>query len=199
MERFKTVESFIEKHEHWQQELILLRETALSLNLTEAIKWGFPVYMLNGKNVIGLGAFKSYVGIWFFQGGLLNDPDAKLTNAQEGKTKAMRQWRFSSLAEIKVDLKVIEEYIKEAIANEEAGKSIAPAKGQPLIIPMELVEALSSAGLNDEYKQLSLSKKRDFAEYISTAKKPETKMRRMEKIIPMIRDGIGLNDKYSKP
>ncbi|MBK7633096.1 MAG: hypothetical protein IPJ13_01585 [Saprospiraceae bacterium] len=46
--------------------------------------------------MVGLAAFKSYTGIWFFQGGLLDDKQQFLMNAQEGKTKAMRQWRFFS-------------------------------------------------------------------------------------------------------
>ena len=83
MERYTSVEDFITKNQHWQSELILLRETALSLELEEGLKWGFPVYMVNGRNVIGLGAFKSYVGVWFFHGALLHDKGKKLMNAQE--------------------------------------------------------------------------------------------------------------------
>ena len=198
MERFKTVEAFIDKNQHWKKELLLLRETALSLNLEEGLKWGFPVYMIGGKNVIGLGAFKSYVGIWFFQGGLLQDKSKKLVNAQEGKTKAMRQWRFTSFDEIRNDLGIIGGYIKEAVENEKAGKSIAPQKGKPLEIPEELIVALKREGLEGTFESLTLSKKRDYSEYITGAKKQETKERRLEKILPMIKGGIGLNDKYIK-
>ncbi len=198
MERYTSVEDFITKNQHWQSELILLRETALSLELEEGLKWGFPVYMVNGKNVIGLGAFKSYVGVWFFHGALLHDKGKKLMNAQEGKTQAMRQWRFSSMDEIKDDLPLVETYIKEAIANQKAGKSISPSKGKPVVIPDELTNALKGNDLEAVFSGLSLSKRRDYAEYISEAKKEETKIRRLEKILPMIQDGVGLNDKYSK-
>ena len=61
----------------------------METELLETIKWGVPVYTLNDKNVLGMGAFKSYVGIWFFQGAFLDDPQKKLINAQEGKTKAL--------------------------------------------------------------------------------------------------------------
>ena len=77
-------------------------------------------------------------------------------------------------------------------------KSISPSKGKPVVIPDELINALKGNDLEAVFSGLSLSKRRDYAEYISEAKKEETKIRRLEKILPMIQDGVGLNDKYSK-
>ena len=54
--------------------------------------------------MIGIGACKSYSGIWFFNGVFLKDKQKKLINAQEGVTKALRQWRFSSVDEIEPEL-----------------------------------------------------------------------------------------------
>ena len=198
MARDQSVTAFITRNSHWQSELTLLREIALSHELKETIKWGAPAYTLQGKNVIGLGAFKSYVGIWFFQGGLLADKDHKLVNAQEGKTRAMRQWRFSSLKEIKSEAKIIDQYLDEAINNVKTGRQIAPSRRKPLNVPEDLNNALKSNNLVKDFGSLSLSKQRDYTEYIETAKKPETRHRRLDKIVPMIREGIGLNDQYSK-
>ena len=178
-----------------------LRGILLSFPFTETLKWNFPVYMINGKNVIGLGAFKAYAGIWFFQGSFLKDVKAKLVNAQEGKTQGMRQWRFTSLAEIKKDEKVIRSYIQEAIDNHKAGKKITPKPklNKPLIIPPELQKAFDSdLSLKDSFEAHSLTNKRDFAEYIATAKRETTKQSRLVKITPMIQSGEGLNDKYKK-
>ena len=47
-------------------------------------------------------------------------------------------------------------------------------------------------------KFITLSQKREYAEYIIEAKKRETKIKRIVKIIPMIVEGKGLNDKYRK-
>ena len=66
----------------------------LSSEMEETVKWGMPVYMVDGEIVTGLGSFKSYAGIWFYQGALLKDKHKKLINAQENKTNAMRQMRF---------------------------------------------------------------------------------------------------------
>ena len=99
-----TVESFIEKHSNWNTELNTLREILQKTDLEESIKWGSPVYSFETKNVVGLGAFKSYVGIWLFQGVFLSDQKGVLENAQEGKTKALRQWRFHNVNEIDSNL-----------------------------------------------------------------------------------------------
>ena len=100
MKMFKTIDEFMENQGEHKKALIRLREIILSTGLIETIKWGSPVYTLNGKNIAGIGAFKSYFGIWFFQGALLQDLQKNLVNAQEGKTKALRQWRFKSIQEL---------------------------------------------------------------------------------------------------
>ena len=119
-------------------------------------------------------------------------------NAQEGKTKAMRQWRFSSLQEIQDKANMIKAYVKETVENHDAGKEILPESRKDLVIPPELEEILQRPGLIEAFEELTLGKRRDYAEYIETAKKAETKAARLEKIAPMILAGIGLNDKYKK-
>lgn len=197
MKRFKTVDDYIANNSQWQNALIKLRDILLSTELEETVKWGSPVYTINGKNVAGLGAFKSYVGIWFFQGAFLKDEKKKLINAQEGKTKGLRQWRFDNIDEIDQDL--IKAYVFEAIENQKKGKEIKPSKGKALVIPAELESVLNqNKALQIQFNELSLFCRREYAEYISEAKREATKFRRLEKIIPMIMERVGLNDKYKK-
>jgi uncharacterized protein YdeI (YjbR/CyaY-like superfamily) len=193
----KTVEEYLENHSQQQSTLEVLRDILLKTELEETIKWGAPVYTLAGKHVIGLGAFKSYVGLCFFQGVFLQDQAKVLVNAQEGKTKALRQWRFESSHDL--DKGLIKEYIAEAIQNQQEGKELLPDKTKPLVIPPELQEALhTNSSLAGAFEQLNLTKKREFAEYIAEAKRPATKVKRLAKISPMILEGVGLNDKYKK-
>ena len=103
MQSSKTVEEFVARQDQWKEVLIHLRELLLGTELLETIKWSIPVYTINEKNVVGLSAFKSYAGLWFFQGSFLSDPTKILINAQDGKTKGMRQLRFSSIEEIDDD------------------------------------------------------------------------------------------------
>lgn len=194
-----TINSYIEESQKWHDELLLLLSIIETSPLKGTIKWSMPVFTMNNKNLLGMYATKNYVGLWFYQGALLKDKAQKLVNAQAGKTKAMRQWRFTSNKEIRDNKDLIKAYIDEAIANHMAGKVIMEDRGKPVILPPELGSRLQqNSSLMLKFKALSNGKQRDFAEYIANAQKNETKVKRMEKIIPMIENGVGLNDKYKK-
>ncbi len=191
------VNQYIEKHSNFTAVLNTIRKVILSTELVETIKWSMPTYTLQGKNVVGIGSFKSHCGIWFFQGGLLKDELKALTNAQEGKTQAMRQWRFTK--DSILDEKQLLFYIQEAISNEKKGLRIKPAKysKKPLNIADELKSLLENdKNLAEAYAMFSLAKRKEFSDYIASAKRDATKTSRLEKITPMILDHIGLNDKY---
>lgn len=195
MKSFKTVDDYIENARRWKDELAQLRKILLDTGLSEEVKWGGPIYTYKGKNIAGIAGFKSYFGLWFHQGALLKDHRKKLINAQEGVTKALRQWRFSSAKEI--DAKTIKAYVKEAIRNAEAGEEIKPVKKKEAIVSKELNKALKiNPKALKQFQQFTDAKKREYAEYIEEAAMLETKQRRLEKIIPMIIQGKGLNDKY---
>ena len=199
MKRASSVDEYISLGEPWQESLILLRQLLQSTSLKEDVKWGMPVYTLNNKNVAGFSAFKSWTGIWFFQGVFLKDPEKVLINAQEGTTKGLRQWRFTSSAEIREKRQSILAYLEEAIQNQEAGKEIKPDRNKPLEIPEELAQAMqSNPALKESFEALTLSRRRDYADHVGSAKREETRRQRLQKIIPMILEGIGLNDKYQK-
>ena len=191
-----SVDHYIEKNTQWSKELSFLREIALSLELEETIKWGAPVYTHNKKNILGIAAFKSYFGLWFFQGATLNDTHQLLINAQEGKTAALRQIRFKSIQD--VNPKIIKAYIEEAIQNQIAGKIIKPTrkKASTLKTPEILAQTLKENKLEDAFNRFTTAKKNEFINFVSEAKQHTTKLRRIDKIIPMIKDGISLNDKY---
>ena len=141
MRRHKTVDDFLDNAEYWPPELARLRKILQSTGLEETVKWGSPVYTHAGKNIVGIGGFKSYFGLWFFQGALLPDPKKVLLNAQQGKTKALRQWRMTSATEIKAT--TIKSYVKQAIALVDAGREIKPDMAKPIQLPLELKTALA--------------------------------------------------------
>lgn len=197
MKRYRTVQAYLDSLDQWAEEVNRLREIVLSSGIEETVKWGMPVYTANGKNVVGLSAMKSYVGLWFYQGALLKDPDGVLINAQEGVTKALRQWRFNSKKDIKS--RQIKKYLLEAIALAEQGKEIKPDRNKPITIPPELKQALAAnKPAKASFEKMSKSCRREYAEYISGAKREDTKLRRLEKIMPMIVKSVGMNDKYRK-
>lgn len=169
---------------------------ALRTSFKETLKWGSPVYTIDGKNVLGIMGFKSYFGIWFFNGVFLTDPKKVLENAQEGKTKAMRHWKFTS-AEAIIDKSSVLSYMQEAIENQKKGLALKPVKKKSVPVPEILKEALNEeVALKIEFNALSPGKKRAYCEYIAEAKQVKTKISRLEKIRPKIIDGAGLYDKY---
>ncbi|MCG1036572.1 YdeI/OmpD-associated family protein [Polaribacter sargassicola] len=190
------VSEYINLNKKWSEELKTLRSVMLQLPLEEDIKWGIPAYVYKGKNILGLSAFKNYCGIWFHQGVFLKDKSNILINAQKDKTKGLRQMRFGCLDEINVDL--VKSYVLEAIENSELGKEIKPQKNtKPIILPLELKEEFSkNTKLKILFDEFTLSKQREFCNFILEAKRETTKQKRLQKIIPMILNNIGLNDKY---
>ena len=193
MQRAKSVEHYIESHPEWDAALVKLRKAILDCGLEETIKWGTPCYTAGGKNVVGIGAFKGYVGLWFHQGALLKDPDGVLINAQEGKTKALRQWRFQAAREIKVGR--VKAYVREALANQEAGKAVRPSAGPMPAMPPEL-EAVLDRRHQKAFAALTPGRQREYCEYVASAKRESTRVSRAEKVLPMIAEGVGLNDRY---
>lgn len=191
----QTVDGYIQSHPEWQEGLQILRQILKSTKLEETIKWGAPVYTLADKNVVGIGAFKSYLGLWFYQGVFLDDPNHLLVNAQEEKTKALRQMRFRSVEEL--NAAVVLEYIQQAIRNQEQGKELKAERDKELVLPDEFKEKLSSdSALAKAFDALTPGKQREYADYIAEAKRTETRSSRLQKIDSMIRQGVGLNDRY---
>lgn len=183
-----------DKVNQWEEELLFLKSIIDKTELVETIKWGGPIYVYNKKNVIGIGGFKNYFAIWFLNGVFLKDEKKRLINAQEDKTKSMRQWRFTSKDE--VNEKEVLEYIQEAIENEKQGKVIKPSKKEAIISELLENEMTQNPALKEAFAKFSPYKQYEFLEYIETAKQEKTKLSRIEKVIPMILENVGLNDKY---
>ena len=182
------------KTNQWENELELLHAIIRKTLLIETTKWGGPVYTYKSKNVLGIGGFKSYFGIWFFNGVFLKDEKKILINANEENTKSLRQMRFNSVKEI--DEKLILAYIKEAIEIEEKGLVIPKEKKETIIPELLQKELDRNLELSSKFNSFSPYKQREFIEYITSAKQEKTQMTRLEKVITMILEGRGLNNKY---
>ena len=181
--------------EKWASEISLIKTIIQKAGLEVAIKWGAEVYSYQGKNLISYAAFKNYVALWFYNGVFMEDKYKVLINAQEGKTKALRQWRFESAEQI--DEAKILEYITEAKKNIAEGKVWKAEKIQMPQMPAILLQEFeNNKDLSSHFSKLSPYKQKEYIEYLETAKREETRLQRLQKIIPMIMQCKGLNDKY---
>jgi len=194
--KISTVAEYIEYSNSWNDELRVLAQLINCSELSETLKWGAPCYCLNGKNVVGLMSFSSYFGLWFHRGSQINDHAKVLINAQKGKTKFLRQWRMTNSGDINADL--ITDYINQSIAIEKAGP-LKQAKRNPVtfVIPPELEKIFQEQpDIKRAFAILTPGRQKEYALYINDAKRSETRVRRVEKITPMILNGVGLNDHY---
>ena len=138
------VATYIANQSKWSRALGKLRKLLNQTELEESIRWGKPSYLHDGKILVTFSGFKEHFALWFHQGALLKDPLKKLVSGTEGVTRAQRQWRFTSEAEIhsaKIAL-----YLKETIANHRAGKKVVAQKPIKKVtaIPLELKKALQA-------------------------------------------------------
>lgn len=186
MSSSEKLEVFFAREHPFKGGIGILREIAHKTELQETLKWGAPVYTVDGKNVLGIMAFKNHFGIWFFNGVFLSDPKNVLQNAQKGKTKALRHWKFTSLEEI--DKATVLAYMKEAIENQKKGREIKPErKVKKVAMPDLMKDALKeNKKLKVAFDALTPFKKREYCEYLTEAKMQKTKVARLDKIIPLI-------------
>lgn len=179
---------------NWEEELALLTAILQKTDLEATVKWGIPVFTYQGRNVVGVAGFKSHFTLWFYNGVFLKDDAKVLTNAQEGVTKALRQWRFTARDQINEPM--ILAYVEEAITNEKQGRVWKPEPKGKLPIPPQLEDALKHDALRQSFESLTPYKQNEYVEYVAEAKQETTKLLRVEKIKHLILQGIGLHDKY---
>lgn len=195
MEKTEKLHAYYDAEHPFRDGIAQLRELALQSGAQEDFKWSIPVYTHQGKNVFGISKFKHHFGVWFFNGVFLKDPKSVLENAQKGKTKGMRHWKFHSVDDI--DEKGVLAYMLEALANQEKGLEVKAEKTKKVYIPALLQAELDkNSTLKNSFTSLTPYKQKEFCEYISEAKQEKTQLRRLEKILPMIEKGVGLNDGY---
>jgi len=138
----------------WKDCARIMQRIVQKTTLTKEFKWGSDVYTYQSKNCIGWRGFKDFFSLWFYNGVFLADKYKVLINANEGNTKSLRQWRFTSAKEM--DEQKILEYVNESIQTIADGKVLKAVKDQaPLIIDGLLQECLSKdTFLNDAFSKL---------------------------------------------
>ena len=187
------VDQFLRKAKKWREESEKLRMILLDFPLTEEFKWGEPCYTVQGKNVVLIGGFKDYCSLLFFKGALLGDPHRILVTP--GKLQSGRQIRFTGLQEIVAMEPVLKTYIQEAIEAEKAGLKVKLKKHSDYAIPEELQKKFDEIpALKTAFEALTPGRQRAYMFHISKPKQSKTRELTVEKCIPQILAGKGLND-----
>src|SRR5215471_12764222 len=188
------VDAFLREAEQWQEEFTKLRKIVLDCGLTEELRWGKPCYSFEGANIVLIHGFKEYCALLFFKGALLKDGKGILVQQTEN-VQAARQARFTSVGEIVKLAPVLKGYIEEAIAVEKAGLKVRYKKTSEFAMPEEFRSRLAgSAALKAAFDGLTPGRQRGYLLYFSSAKQSKTREARVEKCVPQILKGKGLDD-----
>ncbi|TCN12420.1 uncharacterized protein YdeI (YjbR/CyaY-like superfamily) [Bacillus sp. BK006] len=188
------VDEFLTKAKKWKEEYETLRKIVLDCELTEDFKWMNPCYTFEKKNIVLMHGFKEYCALLFPKGSLLQDSHGILIQQTEN-VQGARQIRFTNVQEIAEKEAVLKAYIYEAIEVEKAGLKVKAKKPEELIIPEELQHKFDEIpALKDAFTTLTPGRQRAYILYFSAAKQSKTRESRVEKCIPNILNGKGLND-----
>jgi uncharacterized protein YdeI (YjbR/CyaY-like superfamily) len=190
------VDAFFKDAKTWREEYGLLRTIVLDSPLAEELKWGHPCYAFQDSNIIIIHGFKEYCALLFCKGALLKDPKGILVQQTEN-VQAARQVRFTSLSQIKKLAATLKSYIREAIAAEKAGLKVAYKKTADFKVAEEFQRKLHEMpALKTAFEALTPGRQRGYLLYFAAAKQSETREARIEKSLPHIFEGRGLNDDY---
>ena len=188
------VDAFLSRSNKWQEEFRKLRAIILDCALTEELKWGVPCYTFQKENIVLIHGFKDYCAILFIKGSLLQDPHSILIQ-QTPNVQAGRQIRFTNITEIVAMESILKEYILEAIEVEKAGLEVPFKKPAEFEIPEELrMRYDANPNLKSAFDALTPGRQRSYMLYFSAPKQSKTREARVEKYIPKILDGMGLDD-----
>jgi len=187
------VDGFLRKAKKWQEELKELRRIILDCRLDEEVKWRHPCYTLQGRNVVLIHGFKEYCALLFMKGALLKD--AKGVLVAPGKMQSGRQIRFTNVGEIVGMEPTLKAYIREAIDAEKSGLKVKLKKTADYKVPEEFKKKLDEIpALKAAFGALTPGRQRGYLFYFSGAKQAKTRESRVEKCMPQILKGKGLDD-----
>jgi uncharacterized protein YdeI (YjbR/CyaY-like superfamily) len=188
------VDFYFTKAKKWQEEVEELRTIALDCGLTEELKWGCPCYTFQKSNIVLIHDFKEYCAYLFFKGALLNDTHGILIQQTENVQSA-RQIRFTNVVEIVEMRATLKAYIHKAIEVEKAGLKVELKRPGEFKIVDEFQYKLDHIpALKTAFEALTPGRQRGYLLYFSQAKQAKTREERVEKYIPQILDGKGLDD-----
>ena len=187
------VDMFVSRAKKWQGEIRKLRTILLQCGLDEGLKWGKPCFMFEGSNVAVIQPFKEHCSLLFFKGALLEDTHDVLRSQGENTQSALRM-EFTREAGIRKT--VVKSYVKQAIAIEKAGLKVDFKAKHELELPDELTLILKKdRELARAFRALTPGRQRGYVLHFTGAKQSKTRTARIERCIPKILAGRGMNDR----
>lgn len=157
----------------------------------ETIKWGMPTFMYQGKILAGMASFKAHAtfGYW-------NDT---MLQADEKNRSAMGQFgRLTSLDDLPPREALIE-LTRKSMALVDSGAKIERRREPkaPLTVPQDLQAAIDgAAAAKATWDAFPPSCQREYVEWVTEAKRDETRVKRLNQTVEWLAEGKKRNWKY---
>jgi uncharacterized protein YdeI (YjbR/CyaY-like superfamily) len=189
------IDRYVDKEKTWQEELKALRTILLDCALTEEWKWNKPCYMFEGGNVASIARLKNHCWLMFFRGALLKDNDGVLEKPGDN-SEAMRVVAFTSVREIAKKKALLKTLVQQAMDLQRAEKKVDFKNRPALPLPEELIQKMDEVpALKTAFFALTPGRQRGYTLHFSAAKQSKTRTSRIEKCMPKMREGRGLQDR----
>lgn len=166
--------------------------------VVEDVKWSRPFFTLNGENLCFMAAFKNYCAFGFWSPKM---PEYLQSQGMPKVEGAGSIGQIASLKDLPKDLSKYVKYAAELIRKGEAGSAMEGRTRKGTRQEIEMSDAFAallkkSKSAKANFEVLPPSCKREYLEWITTAKKEETRDKRMGQAITMLEAGRRFNDKY---
>ncbi len=189
------VDAYLAELSKWRDEVTELRRIVLDCALTEDLKWGVPCYAHQNANIVLIHVFKEYCALLFFKGALLKDPNGILVQ-QTANVQASRQIRFPGVQAIKDMESVLKDYVRKAIDVEKSGLDVEFKQTTEFAVPEEFRHVLNEdPAIKTAFETLTAGRQRAYLLHFAAPKQSKTRESRIEKCIPQIIKGKGLDDR----
>jgi uncharacterized protein YdeI (YjbR/CyaY-like superfamily) len=187
------IDAFIAKAQPFARPILTHLRAAIHRacpGVEESIKWGRPAFIHDGRILAVFGAFKAHASLTLW----------KMGEATGREEEGMGQFgRLSSLDDLPGDAELIRVIQATASARAEAGPQPKKAPRPALPVPDELAAALAgSAEAQAVWGGFAPSHRRDYSEWVSEAKRPETRAARVAQAIAWIAEGKPRHWKYQR-
>jgi uncharacterized protein YdeI (YjbR/CyaY-like superfamily) len=166
--------------------------------IEETVKWGYPHFEYKG--IVGsMAAFKNHAAYGFWKAKLLTDPHKLLEMMEK---HSMGHGRITSVSDLPAD-KILIAYICEAVALNEQGTKVPArkkkARPKTIDVPADLAAALKqNKKALATFEAFSPSHKREYIDWITGAKKAETRERRLATAVEWMAEGKSQNWRYER-
>ena len=155
----------------------------------ETMKWSMPFFTLNGRDVAMMAAFKVHAGVGIFDGSAMGGGEA-MSNC--GK--------LATVDDLPADLPA---RLQTAAVLAAQGKPMRAAAPRPpkaeIAMPDDLAAALAAyPAAAAQFTAFPPGARREYLEWVTSAKQPTTRAKRIETTVAQAAEGKRLNWKYEK-